>query len=60
MGRYGYKLGPTYDWLVSEKGATNMEIINSSSRPNANINKLLSGLYEIIIAATLHITPSPH
>ena len=28
MGRYGDKLGPTYDWLVSEKGATNMEIIN--------------------------------
>ncbi|MBQ3783781.1 MAG: hypothetical protein II838_10125 [Lachnospiraceae bacterium] len=46
MGRYGDKLGPTYDWLVSEKGATNMEIINSSSRPNANIDKLLSGFEE--------------
>ena len=46
MERYGDKLGPTYDWLVSEKGATNMEIINSSSRPNANIDKLLSGFEE--------------
>ena len=46
MGRYGDKLGPTYDWLVSEKGSTNMEIINSSSRPNANIDKLLSGFEE--------------
>ena len=46
MGRYGDKLGPTYDWLVSEKGATNMDIINSSSRPNANIDKLLSGFEE--------------
>ena len=46
MGRYGDKLGPTYDWLVNEKGATNMEIINSSSRPNANIDKLLSGFEE--------------
>ena len=46
MRRYGDKLGPTYDWLVSERGATNMEIINSSSRPNANIDKLLSGFEE--------------
>ena len=46
IGRYGDKLGPTYDWLVSEKGATNMEIINSSSRPNANIDKLLFGFEE--------------
>lgn len=46
IGRYGDKLGPTYEWLVSEKGATNMEIINSSSRPNTNIDKLLSGFEE--------------
>ena len=46
MRRYGDKLGPTYDWLVSERGLTNMEIINSSSRPNANIDKLLSGFEE--------------
>ncbi len=46
MGRYKDKLGPTYDWLVSEKGAKNMEIINSSSRPNSNIDKLLSGFEE--------------
>ena len=46
MARYGDKLGPTYDWLVSEKGATNMDIINSSSRPNSNIDKLLSGFEE--------------
>ena len=46
MRRYGDKLGPTYDWLVSEKGATNIEIINSSSRPNSNIDKLLSGFEE--------------
>lgn len=46
MGRYGDKLGLTYDWLVSERGATSMEIINSSSRPNSNIDKLLSGFEE--------------
>ena len=46
MGRYGDKLRPTYDWLVSEKGATNMEIINSSLRPNSNIDKLLFGFEE--------------
>lgn len=38
MGRYGDKLGSTYDWLVSEKCSTNMEIINASSRPNSNID----------------------
>ena len=44
--RYGDKLGPSYEWLVCEKGSTNLEIINSSSRPNANIDKLLAGFEE--------------
>ena len=44
--RYGDKLGPTYEWLVTEKAATNKEIIESASRPNSNIDKLLSGFEE--------------
>lgn len=43
---YGEKLDLTYDWLVSEKGAANMDIVNLSSRPNSNIDKLLSGFEE--------------
>ena len=46
MKRYGDILGPTYDWLVNTKGATNIEIIDSSSRPNLDIDKLLSGFEE--------------
>ncbi|MGN0494672.1 MAG: hypothetical protein ACI4GW_00455 [Lachnospiraceae bacterium] len=46
LERYGDELGPTYEWLVSEKGAADMEIIESSSRPNSNIDQLLSGFEE--------------
>ena len=46
MGRYGDKLGPTYDYMIKVKRKSNMEIINSSSRPNVNIDKLLSGFEE--------------
>ncbi len=46
MERYTDKLGPTYDWLVKEKGSTDMEIIISSSRPNSDIDRLLAGFEE--------------
>lgn len=42
MGRYGDKLGPTYEYLIG-RGKSAEDIINSSSRPNANIDQLLSG-----------------
>ena len=43
MNRYdGDKLGPTYEYLKRiEK--TDIEIIESSSKPNSNIDELLSG-----------------
>lgn len=44
--RYGDKLGPTYDWLVNQKKATNIDIINSASHPNSDIDKLLAGFEE--------------
>lgn len=44
--RYKDRLGPTYEWLVTEKGATDLEIIESASRPNTNIDALLSGFEE--------------
>lgn len=46
LSRYGDKLGPTYDWLVNEKKATNIDIINSSSKPNSDIDRLLAGFEE--------------
>lgn len=46
LTRYKDKLGPTYEWLVREKGATNQRIIESASRPNADINRLLGGFEE--------------
>ena len=46
MKRYnGDKLGPTYDAL-KEAGKCDMDIIHSASRPNINIDKLLSGFEE--------------
>lgn len=46
MKRYnGDKLGPTYDAL-KKAGKSDMDIINSASRPNINIDKLLSGFEE--------------
>ncbi|MCM1205041.1 MAG: hypothetical protein NC300_12940 [Bacteroidales bacterium] len=46
MERYeGDKLGPTYDYLI-KNGKSNKDIIDSSSRPNVNIDKLLSGFEE--------------
>ena len=45
LSRYGDKLGPTYEDLI-KNGKSNMDIINSSSRPNSNIDKLLSGFEE--------------
>ncbi len=46
MGRYkGDKLGPTYEYLKSI-GKSDIDIINSSSKPNTNIDKLLSGFEE--------------
>ena len=46
MGRYaGDKLGPTYEYL-KRNGKSDMDIINSSSRPNIDIDKLLSGFEE--------------
>jgi hypothetical protein len=44
-GRYGDELGPTYDYLIG-KGKNDIDIINSSSRPNSNIDSLLSGFEE--------------
>ena len=35
-----------YEWLIYEKGATNKDIINSSSRPNCDIDGLLSNFEE--------------
>lgn len=40
MGRYKDKLGPTYEYLRKE-GKSDMEIINSASRPNSDIDILL-------------------
>ena len=45
LSRYGDKFGPTYEDLI-KNGKSNMDIINSSSRPNSNIDKLLSGFEE--------------
>ena len=45
QNRYGDPLGPTVDLLIS-RGKTFEQIIESSSRPNADINKLLSGFEE--------------
>ena len=42
MQRYGDKLGPTYESMI-KSGKSNVDIINSSSRPNSNIDNLLSG-----------------
>lgn len=41
----GDKLGPTYDAL-KEAGKCDMDIIHSASRPNINIDKLLSEFEE--------------
>lgn len=41
--RYGDELGPTYEYLTQERGKSNMDIINSASRPNSDIDRLLSG-----------------
>ena len=46
MGRYGDKLGPTYDYMIKVKRKSNMDIIKSSSTPNSNIDALLSGFEE--------------
>ena len=46
MGKYdGDKLGPTYDALKAA-GKSDMDIINSSSRPNMDIDRLLAGFEE--------------
>ncbi|WP_255229667.1 hypothetical protein [Pseudoalteromonas sp. HM-SA03] len=42
MGRYGDPLGPSV-YLLIERGKTYKEIIWSSSKPNPDVNKLLSG-----------------
>lgn len=46
LGRYGDELGPTYEWMVNEKGASNMDIIRSASTPNSDIDRLLLGFEE--------------
>ena len=46
MGRYGDKLGPTYEYMHEIKEKSDMQIIESSSRPNSDIDKLLSGFEE--------------
>ncbi|RJX39277.1 cell wall-binding protein [Paenibacillus pinisoli] len=44
--RYGGDpLGPTYEFLKAD-GKTDAQIIKSSSRPNPDVNKLLSGFEE--------------
>lgn len=45
MGRYGDPLGPSFDRLLKE-GKTFEDIINSSSKYNSDINKLLSRFEE--------------
>ncbi|WP_024462242.1 hypothetical protein [Marinimicrobium sp. LS-A18] len=39
----GDPLGPTVDFLVNEKGKSYTDIIKSASRPNPDVDKLLSG-----------------
>lgn len=41
--RYGDELGPTYEYLTLERGKSNKDIIDSASRPNPDIDRLLSG-----------------
>ena len=43
QGRYGDPLGPTYEYLKDVLGKSDMQIIESACRPNADIDKLLSG-----------------
>lgn len=46
MGRYKDKLGPTYEYMRKTKKKSDMEIINSSSRPNSDVDTLLAGFEE--------------
>ena len=46
MGRYEDKLGPTYEYMRKMKKKSDMEIINSSSRPNSDVDTLLVGFEE--------------
>jgi hypothetical protein len=43
IGRYMDKLGPTYEYLKEVKKKTDIQIIESSARPNSNIDQLLEG-----------------
>ena len=44
--RYGDKLGPTFEYLIEELGKSFQDIIDSASRPNSDIDKLLEGFEE--------------
>ncbi len=41
--RYSDPLGPTVEFLVEQKGKTYTDIVNSASRPNPDVDKLLGG-----------------
>lgn len=45
IGRYEDPLGPTYEYMI-DNNKTDIEIINSSSKPNTDIDKLLSAFEE--------------
>lgn len=43
---YGDKLGPSFEYFTDKLGKSFEEIIDSSSRPNIDIDKLLEGFEE--------------
>lgn len=49
LGRYGDKLGPSFDNLVEKYTGNYTKIIESSQRPNPNVDNLLGGFKEWLL-----------